>query len=286
MNILIQNDVEQVLETTVYDTQIVNGGDINEAFLLKTRKGNFFLKANTVDYADHMFATEAKGLKLLADSNEIRTPKVISQRSIDNQAYLLLEYIPSGIKSKTFWCEFGNALAQLHLHSSTSFGLEHSNYIGRLAQSNQSHLDWPTFYIQERLLPQIKLADQNNLIDSKTRNDFDLLFKKLNEICPDESPALIHGDLWNGNFLVDESGSPVLIDPSVSYSHREMDIAMSRLFGGFGVEFYQTYNDTYALAPGLEDRLDIYQLYYLMVHVNLFGGSYLNSVQRILSKYT
>ncbi len=285
MNSLIQKNIEEFLNTTVYDISIVNGGDINNAFLLRSDQGSFFVKTNQASFADQMFKTEVKGLELLADSGDVRVPKIIDQNSVAHHSYLLLEYIENGEKSKEFWENFGHTLAQLHRNTQDHFGLDHSNFIGTLSQSNNYHFDWPSFYIQERLLPQIELAKKTQAIDNQTITYFETLFKKLDNLCPTEPPSLIHGDLWSGNFLVDCNYQAVLIDPSVSFAHREMDIAMSRLFGGFSNDFYAAYLESYPLASGFEGRLGIYQLYYLMVHVNLFGGGYSNSVRSILRKF-
>ena len=173
----------------------------------------------------------------------------------------------------------------MHQKTNDFFGLDHSNFIGHLPQQNNFHTSWSDFFIQERLQPQINLAQKRNLLPLSTVQDFKFLFQKIPEICPRELPGLIHGDLWNGNFMIGKNGEAVLIDPSVSFAHREMDLAMARLFGGFDQKFYKTYHSEFPLESGFEERMEIYQLYYLMVHVNLFGSSYLPSVNRILNKF-
>ena len=180
---------------------------------------------------------------------------------------------------------FGKQLAQLHQNTNTSFGLEESNYIGSLLQQNNLHNNWIDFFINERLKPQIKLARDNGKIDLSTITKFERLYTKLDEIFPEEPPALLHGDLWSGNFMVDEKGGPVIIDPAVYFGHREMDIAMTKLFGGFNQQLYQSYNEHFPLEKGWEQRVDICNLYPLMVHVNLFGGGYLEQVKSILNKF-
>jgi fructosamine-3-kinase len=232
-----------------------------------------------------MFDKEAKGLTLLRESKAIRIPETIAHGRLDGTAFLLLEMIETGYRQTGFWEEFGVALANLHRCSAPQFGLDHFNYIGSLEQPNGFQNNFIEFYIQERLQPQLDLAISANQLNASDERHFQKLYKMLPDLCPDEPPALIHGDLWSGNFLVSADSHPVLIDPSVAYSHRELDLGMSRLFGGFERSFYRAYEETYPLAPGFEKRLPIYQLYYLMVHVNLFGGGYVGSVRRILQRF-
>ncbi|MEO1261931.1 MAG: fructosamine kinase family protein [Bacteroidota bacterium] len=276
---------QQILGTTIHKVEFVGGGDINQARLLKAAKGHFFIKINKADFALEMFEKEAKGLALLKKSQAIRTPEVIAFDQTENESFLLLEYLEKGYRSEGFWEEFGQSLAALHRTTSNQFGLDHSNYIGSLSQPNGHHDTFIDFYINERLQPQLDLARNSKELTVRDEKHFKNLYKKLPELLPDEPPALIHGDLWSGNFLVGAEGGPVLIDPSVAFSHRELDLGMSRLFGGFDRTFYRAYEAAYPLAPGFEKRLPIWQLYYLLVHVNLFGGGYVGSVRRIVEKF-
>ncbi len=274
-----------ILGTTVYKASFLSGGDINEARLLETGQGPAFLKMNTRPNSAHMFQTEAKGLRLLGSSGAIMVPGILGQGEADGYAFLLLEYIEEASPTPAFWRRFGQALAQLHRTTNEYFGLEYSNYIGSLPQPNGRHDNWAGFYIQERLQPQLEMAVSAQKLWPEAGRQFENLYKKLPEICPDEPPSLIHGDLWSGNFMSAPGDTPVLIDPSVSFAHREMDLAMSRLFGGFSKVFYQAYQEAFPCETGLEERLDIYQLYYLLAHVNLFGGGYAQSVRRIIGHY-
>ena len=240
---------------------------------------------NSASNGDELFESEIKGLKLLNVSKTIKIPNVIHSSKVGNVSFLLLEYIEKGIPTNDFWTSFGYQLAAMHKTSNDYFGLDSNNFIGSLPQQNIPKDNWIDFFICERIQPQINLAISLSLIETKTINLFEKLFTKLKDIFPKESPSLIHGDLWNGNFLADQENQPVIFDPSVSYSHREMDLAMSLLFGGFGNQFYQSYNDAFPLEKGFQSRVEIYQLYYLMVHVNIFGSSYLSSVKNILSRH-
>ena len=207
---------------------------------------------------------------------EIRKPKV---------SFLILKYIKSGIKTPTFWYDFGKQLANLHKHTVNFFGLDYNNYIGSLIQRNNKHSSWTEFFINERLSYQVKMARDNKRVDKDTISSFDRFYNRMDSIFPVEPPALLHGDLWSGNYMVNENGQPVIIDPAVYYGHREMDLGMSQLFGGFDNQFYTSYHNHFPLENGWKERLQFCNLYPLMVHVNLFGGTYLNSVKEILRKF-
>ncbi len=287
----LNEKILRILKAKISDTirleshQPESGGDINEAFKLKTTEGDFFIKTNDASRFPKMFEKEAKGLQLLWESGEINVPKVIAFDEADNTAFLVLAIIESAQMKTGFWDDFGRSLARMHKHGHDYFGLDHDNFIGSLFQSNKKHTDWISFFIEERLEAQIKMARDNGLISRETIRKFEKLFHKLSEIFPVEPPALLHGDLWNGNYLIGNDGKACLIDPAVYYGHREMDLGMSKLFGGFNTEFYESYHDEYPLEKGWQNRVDICNLYPLMVHVNLFGGSYVYSVDGILKRF-
>jgi len=263
----------------------VGGGDINDAFRLITSEGDFFVKKNSSSGFPGMFKKEAMGLELLDRTKAIRVPKVIDFGESGDEAFLILRFIRSGQRKPIFWDQFAHQLGNLHRHSNDSFGLDHNNYIGSLHQSNKKHKTWHEFFVSERLEVQVKLARNSGLIDKNTISAFEKFYKKINDIFTVEQPALLHGDLWGGNFMVDENGGPVLIDPAVYYGHREMDLAMTKLFGGFDSKFYDAYNQYYPLEKAWQERVDYCNLYPLMVHVNLFGKTYLRSVNSILNKF-
>ncbi len=281
----VRTACSHILGTSIESFHSLSGGDINEAYLVRTAKGAFFVKTNTASFASDMLQKEAKGLNLLAEVNCIRTPKVIASDTFNGTAFLLLEFITADKAKPLFWERFGQQLALLHQQTSDHFGLDHNNYIGNLVQKNGSHDDWLHFFIKERLQVQIDLAKKNNRIPHSIEDAFHQLYKKLPSICPIEPASLIHGDLWNGNFICTSEDRVVLIDPALSYAHREMDLAMTLLFGGFDSSFYDAYHETFPLEKGFSDRVEIYQLYYLMVHVNIFGRAYLNQVNSILKKF-
>jgi fructosamine-3-kinase len=269
----------------IRDTRPLSGGDINAAFRINTNKGSYFLKHNSASRYPGMFHSEARGLALLEATKEVDVPVVVDTGEAGEEAYLILEYIESASRGNDFWESFGRALARMHRYNNTYFGLDHDNYIGSLHQFNHRHESWADFFIHERLERQLTLAWDKGLIDSKMTKQFERLYTRIPDVFPEEPASLVHGDLWSGNYMTGSQGQAVIIDPAAYYGHREMDIGMSRLFGGFDSDFYESYNREYPLAAGWPGRVEICNLYPLMVHVNLFGGSYVNSVKNILRQF-
>lgn len=263
----------------------LSGGSINNAYRLETGSGYFFMKYNRASAYPGMFEQEASGLALLHAAGEIRIPQVIAHGNDETNTFIILEYLDSSGKTNNFWEDFGRKLAALHRHSSDTFGLNHDNYIGSLKQYNGPSERWTDFFREQRLLVQMEMAAKRGLLPSNVKQAFERLFIRLDDLFPDEPPSLIHGDLWSGNYMVDEKGMACIIDPAVYFGFREMDIGMSRLFGVFGSEFYEAYDEAWPMEPGWQERIEICNLYPLMVHVNLFGSGYLGSVESILSKF-
>lgn len=281
-NVLSDHTQQQV---KIHSSQPVSGGCINSTLSITTSIGNYFVKFNSASAYPQMFEREAEGLQLLASAAAIPAPQVVGLGEGGDQSFLILELIDPAARSKDFWEEFGRSMASLHQHSSDRFGLDHDNYIGSLPQYNAWHHRWTDFFIEQRLQKQVERAYDNGMIESKHLNSFDRLYQGMDAIFPDEPPALLHGDLWSGNFMVNENGQACIIDPAVYYGHREAELAFTQLFGGFDRGFYQAYHEVYPLQPGFQQRKDLYDLYPLMVHVNLFGGGYLASVESILRAY-
>jgi fructosamine-3-kinase len=278
--------LERAFGAPVKSAERLAGGDINDAYAVALGDGRrLFVKTNA-DAPAGMFEAEARGLAWLGAPNAVRVPQVLGVGSGDGGAYLALELILSGPRRRGFDEELGRALATLHRATPGGFGLDHSNFIGSLPQSNRPSARWADFYRGERLLPQLELAVQRGRASSGMRRGFERLFARLDALVgPDEPPARLHGDLWGGNLHVTADGAPCLIDPAAYGGHREMDLAMMRLFGGFADRVFAAYAEAHPLAPGHAERVALYQLYPLMVHVNLFGGSYAGSVERTLGQY-
>ena len=269
----------------VYSVTPLMGGSINPIFKVECSEGQFVMKLNSSTHYPKMFSVEAKGLAILSETKTISCAEVIGVCELQTHQVLILNYIPSAGKEKNFFEKFGVRLAKLHQYTAPYFGLDHDNYIGRLPQKNTKEISASDFFMNQRLLPQLELAMAQQAIPKELRIKFDTLFLKMESLLPNEPSSLIHGDLWSGNFIVGEDNNVVLIDPAISYFSREADIAMTKLFGGFDESFYTSYHQTFPLQPQWEKRIPLWNLYPLLVHVNLFGGSYLNDVKACLKHF-
>ena len=272
------------LDVITESITLLIGGSINQVYLCQTNDGHIVIKLNERDQFPNMFQREAEGLKLLRSST-FRIPEVIAHGDYEEWSYLIMEYIDSHGTSIDQH-EFGHKLAQMHLQTDPKFGLGIDNYIGSLSQCNKQEATWATFYAACRLNPLIKLAYDQNMVENKMLKSFENLYNELHNVIPNEVPALLHGDLWQGNLICDEHSGPVLIDPAVYYGHREMDMAMLQIFGSISPDTLEAYNNTYPLQKDWEKRIDIHQLYPLLVHLILFGESYLGGIKRIVKKYS
>lgn len=263
----------------------VFGGDINQTFVLTTsQQRKLFLKLNSDTQRD-MFEKEFNGLKLLGSTNSLLVPDPVLFGHYDQSIFLVMEWLEKGTPAKIFWKTFAIRLAKLHQTTAPSFGLQEDNYIGNLNQSNHNCVQWGQFYAEQRILPLIIKALQQQKCNEQNVKDAEQLCSKLAEIFPEEPPSLLHGDLWSGNFMCTEYGMPAIYDPAVYYGHREMDLAMSMLFGGFDASFYNFYNEIFPMEKKWKERIELCQLYPLLVHLILFGGHYYTSVKDILHKY-
>lgn len=267
----------------------ISGGCINSAMTIYTNVGDtFFLKYN-INESPKMFEAEAKGLIELAKPGVILIPKVIaySENNSKDIPFILMEYLPSTAKSKQYYEEFGRQFAELHKFTQDRFGFDEDNFIGSTPQKNDWMDNWVDFYREKRLGFQIQLAKDNNYWNNELDTLWDSVSSQLDGLIgkTNEAASLLHGDLWSGNYIVGPNGEPCIIDPAVYYGHREADLAMTELFGGFHPNFYASYNETYPLEPGYKERSKLYQLYHLINHLNLFGTGYLGQVQSILKYF-
>ncbi|WP_370469365.1 fructosamine kinase family protein [Nibrella viscosa] len=268
----------------VIETRFLSGGDINTAAQVFTSEGLYFAKWNTAD-KEGMFESEARGLDLLRQTEAIHIPTVIGYGQHHDKAFLLLEYIDSATPQRNYWETLGHSLAVIHSHTQPAFGLHFNNFIGSLPQDNTPGTNGPEFFFLHRLLPQAGMALYKGLIDKDLYDHFFRLHRQLPNLLPNERPALLHGDLWSGNVMVNDTGAPALIDPAVYYGYREAELAFTKLFGGFDQRFYDAYNETFPLEDGFEQRVPIYNLYPLLVHVNLFGSGYVSGVEKVLRRF-
>lgn len=263
----------------------VQGGDISFALKIDLEGDHCFCKYQSGLQGHAMLQAEKDGLEAIAAVGCIKTPGVLHIGKLENGGCLLLEYIDRGTASEMDMIHFGEQLARLHATKDSLYGWDADNFIGSLPQTNEKRTHWPEFYTTQRLIPQLKMARNKKLLDSGEIPGEDLMEERLRDLCSPSEPSLIHGDLWGGNYLISRKGEAYLIDPSTSFSHPGMDIAMSKLFGGFSSSFYQAYEAAYPFPMPDKAEIDLYQLYYLLVHLNLFGASYASSVKGLLNRY-
>ncbi len=276
------------LGSAIARSRRLSGGDINDAFELELASGTrVFLKTNDAA-PPAMFPAEARGLEWLRAAGGLRIPEVLAVSSgrAGEPSFLVLELLAPGRPAPDFDERLGHGLAALHRAGAPTFGLEHDNFIGSLPQRNTPQQSWADFLWFERFEPQLARAAASGHVSVRLRRGFDELSSKLGQLVgPAEPPARLHGDLWSGNLHVDDAGAPCLIDPAAYGGHREMDLAMMRLFGGFSERAFRAYHEAYPLAAGSAERIALYQLYPLLVHVNLFGAGYVPQVERSLARY-
>lgn len=266
-------------ETKIESVNRISGGDINEAYRLILADGkSVFMKSNAKENLS-FFTAEAVGLSAISQTKTINTPRILAVGTDEDRggySFLLLEFIAAKSRSVNYWEDFAGQLANMHrastagLVSNGKYGFHCDNYIGRRRQTNTEHESWTGFFRDCRLEPQFKAADR--YFEQEDRKRIVRLLDHIDEILVEpECPSLLHGDLWAGNVIMGNDGRAWLIDPAVYVGHAEADLAMTELFGGFPSAFYDAYKDIAPLQPGYERRRDIYNLYHLLNHLNMFG---------------
>lgn len=262
----------------------VSGGCIHHVLQIDTAAHRYCLKWAEPHQAD-MLAREVQNLGLMRETQTVASPQIYHHGDTEQGAYfILMQWLEPELPRRDTWSQLGRQLAAMHRHTQPHFGLHYDNYIGLLPQHNQPHADWPSFFIQERLEPQVKWAAEAGRLDRELRSRFRRLYSRLDQLLTNEPASLLHGDLWSGNILVGPEGRAFLIDPATYYGHRECDLAFTQLFGRLEDAFYDAYQEEYPLEPGYQERFQIWNLYPLMVHVNLFGSSYLSAVRNLLGR--
>ena len=281
-------DLRKIFQQTglqISNAKRVSGGDINEAFCLYSGDRKYFLKINEAARYPEMFETEANGLNALKAGSSLKIPEVIKHGIAGSHQYLVLEWLEKGSPGTDFWQNFGRALAEMHKVKQPFFGFHENNYIGSLPQKNTKQDSWAGFYADCRIMPLAKQLKDEGSFSLKDVMAGENFCKKINEIFPEEDPSLLHGDLWSGNYMIVENGIASIYDPAVYYGHREMDLGMTLLFGGFSQSFYDFYNEAYPLEKNWRQRVPYTQLYPLLVHAILFRGHYVGSVREILRAF-
>ena len=281
--------IEPLYGAKVETSFATSGGSINQTQLLNLTNGQrIFLKQNPSPPTD-FFLSETRGLKLLSQvKNGPRIPKPLAVQSVSRPTFILLEYIESSSEDENFAEKLALSLAELHRMSQEHYGLDHDNYIGSTPQKNALEKDGIVFFRDQRIDFQRQLARRSGLLPVTIDKEIDSLCDELGKFLniSGEKPALLHGDLWSGNYFPDSEGKPCVFDPAVYYGLREADLAMTELFGRLPQKFYDVYQEVFPMNPGYEERKDLFNLYHLLNHLNIFGSSYLSSVQQIVKRYT
>jgi fructosamine-3-kinase len=275
---------------SIQDIDHVSGGDINEALYIKTGDCDYFVKSHKKMTSD-FFTIEKESLEFIHLEAKIGTPETYGVFTVDTKdgkrSGLVMQWIASEARKNDCQERLANCIANLHRVTHTAFGYNKHTYIGTILQHNDWNENWCEFYASKRLLPQTELAVKSGKMPLKRRRMMDHLITRLHQWIPTTSvtPRLLHGDLWSGNWLSDSENKIYLIDPSILFGHREMEIAYTELFGGFNELFYSAYTEQLPLDQEYHSRKPLYQLFYLLVHLNTFGERYGAQIDDILNHY-
>lgn len=278
---------EQISQTVqkpfkIEQKRAVSGGCINQVYVVTGKELNYFVKINQASRLE-MFIAEALGLQQIELTQTIRVPKTICWGIVEQSSYLVLEALELGKETSECWREMGQKLARMHLYSGTKqFGWERDNTIGSTPQINSWTDNWADFFAEHRIGYQLKIAQNKD----KSFANYKQIIEKTRDYLANRNPqpALVHGDLWSGNVGVLKIGEPVIFDPAIYYGDREVDVAMTELFGRFPAEFYRGYNEVFPLEKGYEKRKTLYNLYHILNHFNLFGRSYESQAKEMIQQ--
>lgn len=279
----IQEQIQQATQRAfrIQDRRSVGGGSINQAYRISDGSQHYFVKLNQASKVA-MFEAEALGLREMGQAQAIRVPQPLCWGTAAGQSYIVLDWLALGSGAKADWDLMGQQLAKLHRTSSEQgFGWLQSNTIGDTPQMNPWTDDWGSFFTEHRIGYQLRLAQRRGGRFSQA----DAVLNAIPQILSDHypQPSLVHGDLWSGNAAFAD-GEPVILDPAVYYGDREVDIAMTELFGGFPRAFYQGYHEAWPLEGAYQQRKTLYNLYHILNHFNLFGGSYGSQAERMMDQ--
>jgi fructosamine-3-kinase len=285
---ILTQKITSITGTNITKTTPTGGGSIcNAARLDMADDRQLLVKWRSRSVAG-MFTAEAKGLQLMRATDTLRIPAIVIYEESDGDcpAFIVMEWLGQGGRGSDTGKALGHGLAEMHRHTNDVFGLDHDNLIGANPQPNQPADNWVDFFREQRLGFQMELAGRNGYLHKQRAKLLERLLARLDDWLPANPPAsLLHGDLWGGNWIVTDAGDPALIDPAVYYGHREAELAFTELFGGFPASFYQAYNESWSLDSDYTKRKDLYNLYHLLNHLNLFGEGYGGQVDGILRRY-
>ncbi len=284
----LQQLLQQVFQKPIpmFNVARVSGGSINQSYCLQLSGGEkLFCKINDAVAFPNLFQAEKEGLLALSETGLFKIPAVLAQTELHAKQVLLLEWIDSRPPTAVFFSRFGSALVQMHAIQGPYFGWPSANYMGSVPQQNTPAQTWSEFFITQRLQPLAAKCMAAGLLTNSAHG----LLKKLEPVIKNlfsdgEPPVLLHGDIWSGNFLCHATGTPVLIDPAVYWGHRAMDIGLTRLFGGFDAAFYEAYFKNKPNSQTFESQVSVCQLYPLLIHLLLFGKSYLPAINQTIAK--
>ncbi|MEM7345119.1 MAG: fructosamine kinase family protein [Chloroflexota bacterium] len=284
----LKTRLETLLNTQIIEMVSVSGGDISQAARIRLKTGEQCFVKWQVRPAPTMFEVEAKGLILLQSTKALQIPTVLAYSRSDDESpdFIAMTWLGRGTSKPHIDEALGHGLAALHQVTSHQYGLDYDNFIGATPQINNQETNWIDFFREHRLGFQMRLAKKNGRLPTQRERWLNSLLADLDKWLPPSPPvSLLHGDLWGGNWLVTDSGDPALIDPAVYYGDREAELAFTEMFGGFSARFYAAYSEAWPLDKNYQARKEIYNLYHLLNHLNLFGESYGHSVDAILRRF-
>ena len=272
-------------EGNKFSIEHIGGGSINNTLKVKLHDKYCFCKVNSAKHFPLLFEKEQKGLESIRKLSVIKVPEVYDCFIENDLQVLIMEWFNPGTRTPQFWKRFGEQLAAMHSIHNDHFGWNESNYMGSVDQLNDPNSSWTQFFWHQRLQPLMDKCLRAKLLTSKNIKQFEQLNKRLPDIFPSTQPSFVHGDLWGGNFLCTSKEEPVLIDPAVYYGHPSVDLGMTTLFGGFDPLFYEAYNNVLPFPTNYQEQWDLCNLYPLLIHLYLFGSSYLSSIERTLRNF-
>jgi fructosamine-3-kinase len=281
----IEKKVKEVLGTYTINVIPVQGGCINKCYRLVGRNAEAFIKINSASKFPSLFRKEANGLMLLGKPGTIAVPNVVLVDEVDEEQLLILQWIQKGEPDHLFWTRFGEQLAAMHQATMPYFGHNEDNFMGSVPQDNSLKDSWCPFFIENRIEPLLDKCIAARLLAPNYRDKLPKLYSRLPDIFPNEPSSLVHGDLWSGNFICNDQGQPVIIDPAAHYGHCAADLGMTTLFGGFDKRFYEAYQYYSPLDTNHLEQWEVCNLYPLLIHLLLFGKSYLSRIEWITNKY-
>jgi fructosamine-3-kinase len=281
----IKTKIKEVLKEDAFSVLPLGGGCINQCYRIVGRKEQVFLKVNSTHQFPSLFVKEKNGLSTIGQSQTIAVPNVITVEEVEEEQLLMLQWVQRGNPDLLFWTRFGEQLAAMHQISKPYFGHDENNFMGSVPQDNSPGESWCQFFVQNRLQPLSKKCIDARLLQPDFQEKLAKLYRRLPGIFREGPSSLVHGDLWSGNFICNDHSQPVLIDPAVHYGNSAADLGMTLLFGGFDKRFYEAYHYHSPIDQNHKEQWEVCNLYPLLIHLLLFGKSYLSQIELIANKY-